>query len=119
MKQILIVEDNPVNITLIINMLGDDFDIVVSTDAEDAKEHLLTEKPDVILSDIYLGNTNGLELCKSVKSSPNLKDIPVIVMTAASSPTIKDEAFQAGADYFLEVPFKNESLIYALAEALE
>jgi two-component system alkaline phosphatase synthesis response regulator PhoP len=77
----------------------------------DADEILqITEllQPDLILLDIKLEHSNGLEICSELKSSA-LKNIPVFIMSGL--PDAEEKSYQAGADYFFAKPFESDFLL--------
>lgn len=61
------------------------------------------EPPDLVLLDIFMPGMGGLELCRKIKDTPGLQDIPVVLLTMMG-PKAKDGGYQAGADDFLNKP---------------
>lgn len=61
------------------------------------------EKPKAVILDVLLSGQNGIDICKSLKSDNDTKDIPVIMMSA--HPSVKNEALEAGAQDFVSKPF--------------
>ena len=110
MKKILIIEDNELNITILMGTLGKEYDLSVALDAVEAYEALEDELPDLILLDIILGTTNGIEICKQIKSDKKTAAIPVVFLTAASDELLKKSAADAGGDGFMTKPFKSDTL---------
>jgi len=80
--------------------------------------------PDLIISDINLGEfgtsriTSGLELCERIKELPILTEVPVIFLSGASIPDIVRRAHQAGGTYYLRKPFDPEVLLDLVQRAL-
>jgi len=110
MKKILIVEDNELNITILIGTLGKEYDLSVALDAEEAYEILDEELPDLILLDIILGATSGIEVCKRIRLDKKTAEIPVIFLTAANDELFKKSAVDAGGNGFMTKPFKSDIL---------
>ena len=75
------------------------------------------ELPDIFLLDKQLADSDGLEICRYLKSRPETKFIPVIMISA--TPGIRQLAKEAGADDFLEKPFIMTQLFNKITEALE
>jgi DNA-binding response OmpR family regulator len=78
------------------------------SDADEILKTVGLLQPDLILLDIKLDHSNGLDVCREIKSS-YLKDIPVYIMSGL--PDVEKKAFDAGADYFLAKPFDSETLL--------
>lgn len=87
----------------------------VSMAHELAQKHI----PDVVIADINISQKNGLELCRSFRSSPLLNHIPVIILSASNSIDDRLEALQCGADAYLTKPFRAEELQLRVKKLLE
>jgi len=75
-------------------------------------ESIAVEAPDLILTDLLMPRVHGFDLCRKVKEDPQLKDIPLIAMTAVYKESFhKAEAMRIGVDDFLEKPFKFRTLL--------
>jgi len=109
MHKILIVDDNELNITILLNALGNVYDVSVALSAQEAFEAIEEELPDLIVLDIIMEDINGIEMCKKVKSTQKTAQIPVIFLTAAHD-TLKSMAYEAGADDFMGKPFEGALL---------
>jgi len=105
----LIVDDNELNITIFLNALGDRYDVSVALSAKEAFEAIEDELPDLIVLDIMMDEMNGLEACKKLKNEMKTEHIPVIFLTAAHD-TLKESAYEAGADDFMGKPFEGAIL---------
>lgn len=83
--------------------------------------HELAQKhiPDVVIADINISQKNGLELCRSFRSSTLLNHIPVIILSASNSIDDRLEALQCGADAYLTKPFRAEELQLRVKKLLE
>jgi DNA-binding response OmpR family regulator len=85
------------------------------SDADEIIKTVSLLQPDLILLDIKLDHSNGLDVCREIKNS-YLKNIPVYIMSGL--PDVDKKAYEAGADYFLPKPFDSETLL-AKIKALE
>lgn len=74
--------------------------------------------PDVIFMDINMPGINGLEVVRFLRRDPVTSMVPVVVVTANDSPEIKEQSYEAGADYFLVKPTSIEDLEAALNHVL-
>ncbi|MEA2048083.1 MAG: response regulator [Campylobacterota bacterium] len=105
MKTILLVDDNDLNITILLNALGTEYDMRVALSAKEAFEAIEEELPDLMVLDIIMAEMSGLEVCKKLKSEKRTQHIPVVFMTAAHD-ILEDSAYEAGADDFIGKPFE-------------
>ncbi len=102
----LLIDDEPAQIEVLTEMLGQDYRIFSANSGEEGLEIAHAVSPDIILLDIVMPVLNGFEVCKRLKNDPILKDTPVIFVT--SSATVYDEAqgFEAGAVDYITRPFQ-------------
>ncbi|MBF0370633.1 MAG: two-component system response regulator [Magnetococcales bacterium] len=103
-QTILVVDDTEANIDVLLEALGDHYDVSVAMDGEGAIESIADEKPDLILLDIMMPGMDGYEVCRRLKSEPATADIPIIFVTAMVE--VKDEAkgFELGALDYITKP---------------
>jgi len=116
---ILIVEDNKTN-QLLLSMLLDDFDLdfIIANDGLEAIEKLKTEKVDLILMDENMPNMNGIEATKVIRETPEIKDIPIIAVTANALDGDRERFISAGMDDYLAKPIEVEKLEIVLKKFL-
>ena len=119
MKTILIVEDVELNRDLLVQLLEDDYRLLLAEDGEAALELAARERPDLILMDLSLPKLDGWEATRRLKADPALAPIPVIALSAHAMKSHEDRAWQSGCDDFLTKPL-DESLLFAtIARHLE
>ena len=105
-SKILIVDDVPENIRMLIEILKDDHEIIPATSGEDAlKKARLEPMPDLILLDIVMPGIDGYEVCKTLKEDEKTSNITVIFLTAISEAMDDAKAFDIGAVDFITKPF--------------
>jgi DNA-binding response OmpR family regulator len=75
------------------------------------------ERPDLIILDKQLSGVDGLDVCRHLKSQPETADVPVVMISA--TPQAEAWALEAGADAFLEKPFKMKDLLATVARCME
>ncbi len=118
MKRILVVDDDATMCTMLQVSLGRrGFDVVTSALADEAFEALRTADFDVVVTDLNMRGSNGLELCKRIVG--DRPDVPVIVITAFGSLDTAIGAIRAGAYDFLPKPFELGALVVALERAMQ
>ncbi len=109
MTKILIVDDNELNITILLNALGNEYDVSVALSAKEAFEAIEEDLPDLIVLDIIMDEMSGIEVCKKIKNEKKTEHIPIIFLTAAHD-ALKKSAYEAGADDFMGKPFEGALL---------
>lgn len=118
-KSILIVEDNPELQQFIYNQYKNKFNIHTANDGEEGLQVLDKNEIDIIITDMMMPNMDGIEFCKSVKSNDLWNHIPIIMLTAKTDVESKIEAFEYGADAYLEKPFNLSYLSARIDNLLE
>lgn len=103
--KVLVVDDSPAIVDSIEMMLDfEGFEIEKFYKGSDMLKTLSSEsKPDVILMDMWLSGEDGRDICREIKADENLKDIPVLIMSASRG--LEQSALDAGADAFIAKPF--------------
>ena len=109
---ILVVDDIPKNLEVIGNILSlEQYQISVASDGDKAWKILNRISPDLILLDIMMPAIDGYTLCRQIKTLEDKKDIPVIFITAKSTPEDLAKGFELGAVDYITKPFNAEELI--------
>ncbi len=103
-SKILIVDDESFYIDVLVNLLKDEYSIVVAKDGEQALNRAESNSPpDLILLDILMPNMDGYEVCRRLKSQPDTSDIPIIFLTVKSEVDDEIKGFELGAsDYIIK-----------------
>jgi two-component system cell cycle response regulator len=117
--EILIVEDSltqALRLKFVLEQEG--FQTHHAIDALKALELLKSIKPTLIISDVMMPNMDGYTFCATVKADPELREIPVILVTSLSDPTDVILALKAGADNFLTKPYDERALISRIRHIL-
>ena len=103
-KKILIVDDDPADILLLKKILEPDYLVIEAYDSWKAMEAVDGECPDLVLTDIMMPKKSGYTLCVLIKSNPNTKDIPVVMVTGLDTEINKEIGENMGADGYLVKP---------------
>jgi DNA-binding response OmpR family regulator len=112
MRKIALIEDDSDLFALLkYNLEKEGFTLVGTQTGKGAMELCRREKPDLILLDIMLPDSDGLDICKGIRSSPELAHIPVIFLTARASETDRIVGLELGANDYIVKPFFIRELI--------
>ena len=102
---ILVVEDNQDNRELIVKALSvNGYNVLEAVDGEEAIEKAKTEKPDLILMDLFIPKIDGYEVTRILKGNDEFKNIPVIACTAHAMKGDMEDALAAGCDGYIPKP---------------
>lgn len=118
-KIILVVDDEPTNISVVASLLQELYQIRVATDGESALDIVQNETPDLILLDIEMPNMSGYEVASRLKSSDETKSIPFIFLTAKNDLNSIVKGFNYGAVDYISKPFAKEELIARVSTHLK
>jgi len=105
---VLVVDDAEANIDILVEVLGDDFNISVAMDGESALEIVADEKPDLILLDVMMPGMDGYEVCEQLKESEETRNIPIIFLTAMAEEHDEVMGLALGAVDYVTKPFSPE-----------
>jgi two-component system cell cycle response regulator DivK len=104
-RKILIVEDNEDSRELVAKVLRNKGYITVeAVDGEEAIEKVVSEKPDLVLLDISIPKLDGYEVAKRLKSREDVKDIPIVAVTAHAMKGDREKVIAAGFEGYISKP---------------
>lgn len=104
-KSLLVVDDNPENLKLILMILASSgYELVTASDADQALQAIEQRIPDLILLDLQLPGMDGLELTRRLKARPETTNIPIVAVTAYAMKGDEAKARHAGCDGYLVKP---------------
>lgn len=104
--RILIVDDTPTNIHVLVQALQDNYHVKVATSGQLALAVARSaEKPDLVLLDVMMPEMDGYEVCRRLKDDPATKRIPVIFVTALDTPHDEEKGLDIGASDYITKPF--------------
>lgn len=102
--RILVVDDEPVNLRVLKQILQEHYQLMFATNAKQAQELLKKELPDLILLDVMMPDMTGFELCARLKADEKLQKIPVIFVTALKDELDETQGFNVGAVDYITKP---------------
>lgn len=119
MAKVVIAEDEPDIRDLIrftLQFAG--YEVFAGSNGEEGFELTKREKPDVVLMDVRMPKMTGYEACRRIKADPDLKDIPVVFLSAKGQDAEIQSGLDAGADEYLLKPFAPDQLTERIREIL-
>ncbi|WP_071517143.1 adenylate/guanylate cyclase domain-containing protein [Geitlerinema sp. PCC 9228] len=112
LESILVVDDTPTNIHLLVRILSQKgYEVLVSYNGQQALSQLETKTPDLILMDVMMPDMDGYELCQHIKADSRWQQIPVIFLSAADGVEDKVKAFAVGGADYIAKPFQMAELL--------
>src|SRR5262245_30063811 len=119
--RVLIVDDDRKVLDLLVELLQlEGYEIATALDGWEAFERAVSFDPDVVVSDVVMPVLGGLELCRRLKEDPRTAYIPVLLISGRiPSDDAGIEGLNAGADDYLDLPFRNEELLVKVAQLVE
>ena len=117
----LVVEDSPMMRQLIVLALSrlKSLRVTEADDGVDGLRKLATGKFDIVLTDINMPIMDGLKLVKRVRTDPNHKDVPIIVITTEGSTEDRQRALELGANAYITKPIQAPQVIAKVKELLK
>ncbi len=116
---LLIVEDNTDVAALIERQLHGRYNISFAADGQQGLKKARKLMPDLIITDLMMPHTDGLQLCREIRADEVTNHIPIIVVTAKATDADRLRGLQAGADAYLNKPFNAEELRVRVEKLLE
>ncbi|RME67142.1 MAG: response regulator [Nitrospirae bacterium] len=121
MPTVLIVEDSPTMRQLIAFTMRriPDSRVIEATDGVDALKKLSSEPVDIVLCDINMPVMDGLKLISLIRGNPQLKDIPIVIITTEGAEEDRKRALRMGANDYLTKPIQTHQLVEVVRKYLK
>lgn len=119
-KTIMIVEDDKdLMLAMSVRLIAQGFTTISAHDAASAIQMAATRKPDLILMDLGLPDSNGFVVMEIVSQIKSLSSVPIIVVSARPADVYREAALMAGAKDYFQKPFDNDALMSAIRRELQ
>lgn len=118
-KKVMLVDDHPIVRHGLKQLIDQEDDLVVCAEAGDADlamTEIVTLKPDVVIVDIHLGGTNGIDLIKNIRSI--IGEMPILVISLHEESLFAERALKAGANGYIMKRELTDKIMYALRKVL-
>ena len=113
--RVLVVDDRPAHAAVLGRILEDaGFLVIVAGDADSAVRAFQAQAPDVVLSEVFLSESSGLDLCRRLRREERGHRAGVVMMTSAINAALPHRAMEAGADDYLQQPVTHAALVARL-----
>jgi two-component system, OmpR family, phosphate regulon response regulator PhoB len=117
--RVLVAEDEEALRALIqYNLAREGFDVRVAADGDEAMLAIEADPPDLVLLDWMLPGLSGLDICRRIRFRPDLRDLPIIVVTARGEEADRVRGLETGADDYVTKPFSVPELIARMRSLL-
>lgn len=117
--KILIADDEPnILISLEYLMKREAYDVIVARDGQEAIDAILRERPQLVLLDVMMPRKTGFEVCQEVRAHEQVKDTPILMLTAKGRETDVAKGLALGANAYLTKPFSTKELVRQVREML-
>ena len=118
--KILIIEDEPdIRKNLEYNLSRESYSVLTAASIAEAEQLIYSNNLSLILLDLMLPDGSGLDLCKKMKSDPDVQNLPIIILTAKDDEVDKVVGFELGADDYVTKPFSVRELILRIKAVLK
>ena len=118
--KILIIEDEPdIRKNLEYNLSREGYSVLTAASIAEAEQLIYSNNLSLILLDLMLPDGSGLDLCKKMKSDPDMQNLPIIILTAKDDEVDKVVGFELGADDYVTKPFSVRELILRIKAVLK
>ena len=119
-KRVLVIEDDELNRKLVKEILRmGNYRTIEAIDAETGIQMARQHKPDLILMDVHLPKMDGLSATRIIKGDKDLKQIPIVAVTALAMPEDLDKVLEAGCDDYVSKPFRFQNLLTTIDQLLD
>lgn len=110
--RLLVVEDNPTNLSLMQYLLGTHgYTVLTAADGEEGVRAAIQQVPDVILMDVQMPKLNGFEAAAQIRRVPSLSAVPIVAVTAFAMVGDRDEILARGFDGYIAKPIVPETFV--------
>jgi DNA-binding response OmpR family regulator len=109
--RILVVDDDPMNLKFLKEILADQYNVESALSGEEALEIIVDFVPEILLLDIMMPGIDGYEVCKRIRANKKLANMKILLVSAKAMLNEKLMGYEVGADDYITKPFEHEELL--------
>jgi CheY-like chemotaxis protein len=111
-------DDDDVRELVVFRLERAGYQVVTASDGQEAVEVALERPPDVCVIDVMMPKLDGYEVTERLRASPDLAEVPILLLTASVQEAAVNRGFDAGASDYVKKPFSPQELVERIAVAL-
>ena len=118
--RILVVDDSPTDLRLVTSLLqGEGYEVATATDGEEALEKATHSRPHLMVLDVILPKKNGFQVCRQLKTSPDMNHIKILMLTSKTQDSDRFWGLKQGADGYVNKPFDKTIFLKTISDLLK
>lgn len=120
MARIFVIDDDPellMMVGMILRRAGHETNL--DSDSVEGAANVVNEKPDLLILDLMMPHMSGFEVCRKLRMHDDLRDMPIMILTARIQETDRQAAFEAGATDYMTKPITSRQLVKRIDMLLE
>ncbi len=119
-KRILVVDDEIYIVHILeFTLTMEGYEVVTASDGEEALRRIEQDRPDLLVLDIMMPKLDGYEVCRRLREDEELRNLPVILLSAKGRPIDRETGLEVGADDYIVKPFSPRRLLEKIRDLLE
>ena len=116
---ILVVDDSPTDVKLVSAALqSQGYRVLTASNGDEAMTTAIKDQPALIVLDVVMPKTNGFQVCRALKSTPQTQSIKVVLLTSKNQASDKFWGMKQGADAYLTKPFADDELLKSIRQLI-
>lgn len=120
MSKIMVIDDEPFILMMVEDKLTRaGFEVITLRESIKAVQTIRSERPDLIILDWMMPELSGIEICQELKSDPELREIPIFMLTAKGQEDEEKLGFKYGVDRYITKPFSPKALLEYVVQRIE
>lgn len=119
MSRIFVIDDDPellMMVGMILRRAG--HETILASDSVEGADRLIKEKPDLLILDLMMPHMSGFEVCRKIRSTPTVSDLPIMILTARIQENDRAAAFDSGATDYMTKPITSRQLTSRVEQLL-
>lgn len=111
MARIFVIDDDPellMMVGMILRRAG--HETILTSDSAEGSDRVAVEKPDLLILDLMMPHMSGFEVCRKIRSTPEVESLPIMILTARIQEQDREAAFESGATDYMTKPITSRQL---------